>query len=74
MFFIPFALILSAFATKPGKWSFEQVDVNAPGSPNKTTLPLPIVSLNLLFLGSPSTSWKISVSGSWSFILTLQVI
>ena len=49
IFSIPFALILSAFATKPGKWSLEQVDVNAPGKPNKTTLPLPMVSLNLLF-------------------------
>ena len=51
MFFIPFALILSAFDTKPGRWSFEQVDVNAPGKPNKTIFPLLMMSLNLLFLG-----------------------
>ena len=60
---IPLAFILSALSTYPGRCSFEQVEVMAPGNPNKTTLPFPKISLILLVCGSPSIRWKISISG-----------
>ena len=52
----------------------EQVEVKAPGSPNRIILPVPSISLILLIFGSPFTRWKISVSGILSFIFIVSLV
>src|SRR3974390_2940725 len=49
----PFALIASAFCTKPGRWFLWQVGVKAPGTANSTTF-LPLNTSSVLFQPGPS--------------------
>src|SRR5262252_6525977 len=49
----PFALIASAFFTKPGMWLRWQVGVKAPGTANSTTF-LPLNTSSVVFQPGPS--------------------
>ena len=70
----PFALILSALATKPGRWAAEQVGVNAPGTANITTF-LPPNSSSLPSPPGPlSVMWARFTLGTLSPTLIVIVI
>ncbi len=49
----PFALMASAFFTKPGRWFLWHVGVNAPGTANRTTF-LPLKTSSVVFQPGPS--------------------
>src|SRR5436190_21288908 len=66
------ARILGALATNPGRWLVSQVGVNAPGTPNRTTRPLPRIAAVSVSLVPEAVTSRTGTDGTLSPVLIIS--